>query len=806
MAALMSYCVLVALLMSLAALVIERLVAGRATPHRFVWIFALTVSLAYPASRVLSGLQSPRIAVASLSVTTEATRETGVVAAPIPREASGPPARTIRQPAFVQPRRHFVWPDLAKWNQALQRLWVASTIGILVLYALGWLRIALMSGRWARERVNGTSVRIAEDLGPAVVGFVKPQIVLPRWLLDAPAYQRIMALDHERQHVAAQDSRLLHIALVLIALAPWNLPLWWQLRRLRFAIEVDCDRRVLQAGANAKDYGEMLLSIGQLHHGSMTGVLALTEKTSQLERRIRLITGTAARRRTLLGLVGSLAISLSLAVAAQQIKAPNIALASDLRKTFPEYAGAAVRKAREISRSQFPELFARGFDGAAVVVVVFHNDGTLLVATKKQGPVSELPQILDQWVKSVPQGADPEDIASIQTTDTPGGAWADSLNPYRVVLVTKVLRWPIDSTRSAARVRQSVQHYFPDLAQAPPNSLSLITVFMNEDGTVNRGNKRVLPQPWAITAGDEKYSDPSVTAKQIGRSGLTQDWASDGRFLYIRYAWPRRANDPAVPTNESENAGNWWWTKNDIAAFLKSNADAAQELTPQDDAILARYFPDALTNGLPDGQGAWVLLARDGRILVTGTSISGNAWSSLFLDKELGTRYPGLTAHPCDQIPPRRIEAATGRRFRLLYECVAIDSALTQIAGVEPSKDTDVFIDGYIYTDKPSGAGDRKVHYPYWWTGKFGQAVPNGFIPGLEIVASDGGAQDVELKVRQRTDRDADWSDWTAPLRVKYGQETDIEVPGQNGPPIKVDVRPIRLNPNLERFANKSQR
>jgi hypothetical protein len=76
----------------------------------------------------------------------------------------------------------------------------------------------------------------------------------------------------------------------------------------------------------------------------------------------------------------------------------------------------------------------------------------------------------------------------------------------------------------------------------------------------------------------------------------------------------------------------------------------------------------------------------------------------------------------------------------------------------------------------------------------------------LEIVASDVGAQDVELKVRQRTDRDAAWSDWTAPLRVKYGQETDIEVPGQNSPPIKVDVRPIRLNPNLERFANKSQR
>jgi hypothetical protein len=278
-----------------------------------------------------------------------------------------------------------------------------------------------------------------------------------------------------------------------------------------------------------------------------------------------------------------------------------------------------------------------------MVVVVFNNDRNLLKEKKKTGKASEMPEMLDQWAKSIPQGADPEDIASVQTTDAPSGAWADSQNPYRIVLVTKVLRWPIDPTRSAARVRQAVQEYFPDLAQAPANSLSLITVLMNEDGTVNRGFKKVLPNPWVITGGDEKYADPSVTAEQIGRSGLVQDWASEGRYLYIRYAWPRRADDPAVHTNESrESVGNWWWTKNDIAVFLKSNEDAAQVRTPQDEAILARYFPDALNNGLPDGQGAWVLLARDGRVLGTGTSIFGHAYSSLFLDKELITRYPDL--------------------------------------------------------------------------------------------------------------------------------------------------------------------
>jgi hypothetical protein len=31
--------------------------------------------------------------------------------------------------------------------------------------------------------------------------------------------------------------------------------LWWQLRRLRHAIEVDCDARVLMAGHNMTTYG-----------------------------------------------------------------------------------------------------------------------------------------------------------------------------------------------------------------------------------------------------------------------------------------------------------------------------------------------------------------------------------------------------------------------------------------------------------------------------------------------------------------------------------------------------------------------
>jgi bla regulator protein blaR1 len=65
------------------------------------------------------------------------------------------------------------------------------------------------------------------------------------------------------RHIAARDPWLLLLALAIVVAAPWNLPLWWELRRLRFAIEVDCDARVVSRGADVRTYGEVLLAVGQ---------------------------------------------------------------------------------------------------------------------------------------------------------------------------------------------------------------------------------------------------------------------------------------------------------------------------------------------------------------------------------------------------------------------------------------------------------------------------------------------------------------------------------------------------------------
>jgi len=62
-----------------------------------------------------------------------------------------------------------------------------------------------------------------------------------------------MVIAHEQSHLAAHDPLLLIVALFLLVLMPWNLPLWWQLHRLRYAIEVDCDSRVLRGASIASN-------------------------------------------------------------------------------------------------------------------------------------------------------------------------------------------------------------------------------------------------------------------------------------------------------------------------------------------------------------------------------------------------------------------------------------------------------------------------------------------------------------------------------------------------------------------------
>ena len=283
----MLYGTAIAALLAVAGLALERIAAWIGTARRGAWAATLILSVALPTMKLLVSHRPappPAISVALPSLRSE---ETSDIATPDARALTGTAPHFVVEP---RPQHYFMWPTLASLEKVLRPLWLASSLGLLGLYALLWLRLRGEARRWRRVQLKDQEVWVTQGLGPAVFGFIRPIILMPQWIIDGPEADRVVVLAHEQEHIAARDPGLLLLGLLLVIIAPWNLPMWWQLRRLRFAMEVDCDARVLGRGAEARAYGQVLLSIGQRRSFAPAGAIALTEPASQLLRRIRIMT------------------------------------------------------------------------------------------------------------------------------------------------------------------------------------------------------------------------------------------------------------------------------------------------------------------------------------------------------------------------------------------------------------------------------------------------------------------------------------------------------------------------------------
>jgi len=165
-------------------------------------------------------------------------------------------------------------------------VWFMISAALLLVLVAGMTQLHIRKRSWMRGMMCDAPVYIAEDVGPAIVGLFRPRIVVPRWLTSCPPEDQELVILHETSHLKARDAQLLAFALFLIATMPWNFPLWWQLKRLRRAIEVDCDARVLQRGQDISRYGNVLISIGARQSRNIGVAAAMSESGSFLEHRI----------------------------------------------------------------------------------------------------------------------------------------------------------------------------------------------------------------------------------------------------------------------------------------------------------------------------------------------------------------------------------------------------------------------------------------------------------------------------------------------------------------------------------------
>lgn len=311
MLAWMMYVAMVTLLLSGAALAAERNARLRRATTRWIWLATILASLILPSAISSISLQMPPMFASNVPSQLVALRQV--------TSARLSPATWISEARGSAPP----WRN---YDPLLKQAWMAVSAAMVVILAASGLHLFWRKRRWARQALLGNEVYITSDVGPAVVGLLRPRIVVPAWVLSASQRQQVMVIAHEQSHVDAHDPQLLTIALCLLVAMPWNLPLWWQLRRLRHAIEVDCDARVLRGGHEVKAYGETLIEVGLRQSTFVGAVAAMSESTSFLEERIKIMISKPSKWTGLIA-AALATLSIGFAAVAAQVAPPEGAAA-----------------------------------------------------------------------------------------------------------------------------------------------------------------------------------------------------------------------------------------------------------------------------------------------------------------------------------------------------------------------------------------------------------------------------------------------------------------------------------------------
>lgn len=268
-AAWMVYVLLVSACCTALALVSERVAALFRLPRRGIWIAALLGSMLLQAVR-------PTWSVS------QAMRD--------PPSWSG-----VRSPAHAA---YLLELTFDRIDGALLRGWAVASGGALLFLVGSILLLRRHRRGWRRDSVDGCPVLISAGEGPGVVGAFRGTIVVPSWVAAADEGSRRLIIEHEREHIRGRDPLWLLLGLAGVVVMPWNPFLWWQLRRLRVAIELDCDARVLSGReAELATYGQLLLEVGRRHVGAGVPMPAFSESASALEVRLLAMTAPRASRR-----------------------------------------------------------------------------------------------------------------------------------------------------------------------------------------------------------------------------------------------------------------------------------------------------------------------------------------------------------------------------------------------------------------------------------------------------------------------------------------------------------------------------
>ena len=327
-AAWMTFVLIIGAFVTIAAITLHSLQRSAHRPVRWVWASAMALLIGLA---LVAPMRSPPPVILSVAMVDRAD----ITPAPTAEHSL-----TARASAALQALRHVVatpivtateraahLPPLAQ--RALLGLWLSSSMLLLLFMRRVFARLHAQRQQWPTQSLHGTRVRVSSSAGPAVMGIAPPEIVVPAWILERSVDEQRLVLAHELQHVRARDPLLLVLAWLGVAIMPWHPAMWYLWSRLRLAIELDCDRRVLRAGAAPRQYGQLLIDLTGRRTALSVGIPAFSYSASYLERRLLAMTARPSRFLTLRRASGALIASLAI-LAACESKLPTSAEVSSM--------------------------------------------------------------------------------------------------------------------------------------------------------------------------------------------------------------------------------------------------------------------------------------------------------------------------------------------------------------------------------------------------------------------------------------------------------------------------------------------
>ena len=541
-AAWMAYALVIALLVSIAAFAAERIAILRRLPSRWIWVAALLLSLILP---MLFAAQRPQ----------PTARPAAALAALANREA--PPLYELSPSAWVGGDAPVVARRVAV-DAWLLIGWSAMSTLALATLAMGWIHIRRRLRSAVRREVDGVSVIVSRDIGPAVVGIVRPRIVIPQWLLQQDTATQKIVLEHEREHLRAQDIRVLGGALLVAVLVPWNLPIWWQLRKLRFAMEVDCDARVLRGGQSRSAYSAVLLNVATHLMPLRAAAAGLAESGSSLERRIRIMHAPMrARWRLLAALLGTCSVAL-IAVAAN-VNAPPVpdlttGESEDGLPLLPtpvmDWKEDQALLARAVGHF-YPQLLAARQDGHPYVWAVVNEHGEVSQIDMTVRPVWDREydfarnwqafleragviesEVRQQLVMQIPIGPNYSAVAWVMQ---PGALAQDPAAPRFTVAPRQARAMEARMLATVEAQRRVIEHFdAPALSEGVPKGQELWFLIDAEGKVLRAGRRTTITDPQAARLA-MKEMFPELSVGYVTRGTVVKD--TTGKRIPVSWQW-----------------------------------------------------------------------------------------------------------------------------------------------------------------------------------------------------------------------------------------------------------------------------